>query len=572
MRRYCEEGPRCRTKWRFSWGLALLVFLACPIRAAAGDGGLHAGPAMPGSHPVADLPSAIQRTALGDFIVDNGGFPRTLPELRATLDRTYGDSRSFVVPFSAAPGYTDLDEARTVYLSPAGDLYFGAIKRADGTTDFEFISRSKDTDQFDFGVIRNFGSPAARFEIVDRKNCIICHKNEGPQFYVAPWLNTLARFDPTAAADAPTTQFNAPPNPNFPGISATLHRAFLEHLTAKNPAYAEALHQAVVYDDAYHNGGTAPNFFTQSHARYEGADIAASARDVERLVYLGNQVTLLHSLVDHAPPDTRRLLLSFLLNQSLCVKQMASSSFNDPRISAFEDLVKHELLGGGLNLPVLLNPPPLSHLSGSHDAAVVFTDLEKIRSLHAKKKAARARNTIPDESPLLPENFSALVPVLGSNSYATINGMDLVEAYQASLRLSKQSRSAFCESDEYRNLLAGASLPNRDQIRAAIQHFEQAGAGTTHPGGEARACMDCHGGQIAGIQAPFDLGSLSAWQSRLNSADSAVRATAAHWLAKVNRHDVLGDSPERMPPEPYRSTLSPTEREQLRQYLKLRGE
>ena len=112
----------CRANWRIPAAFPLIVLLSCSTFASSITAETHLNTASVRAD--GNTSENIKRTALGDFIDENKGFPKTLTELRGAMDRIYGSSLSVVIPFSGAPGYTDLDEARTVYFSPAGDLSF----------------------------------------------------------------------------------------------------------------------------------------------------------------------------------------------------------------------------------------------------------------------------------------------------------------------------------------------------------------------------------------------------------------------------------------------------------------
>ena len=268
----------------------------------------------------------------------------------------------------------------------------------------------------------------------------------------------------------------------------------------------------------------------------------ADGSQIEHIVYVSNAITTLHQISTAASPENRKLILSFFLNRSVCLKP----NVEDPKMEAIGSLLKRELLESGTNRSVLLALPSFTHLTGiSGNPRAVFGDLEKIRKMNAKKKRGHVKNLTADESALLAENFLPEdVPFLGKSSYLDFSVKDLVGAYKSSLFLPKRSLSGvFCESKEFQSLVNGASLPNREQMRNAIKDFESA----KQPQGsskraEAKSCMDCHKGQISGIDAPFDLGSLSEWKARLNSKDKSISQNAMDWLRRMNERDALGDS------------------------------
>ena len=152
--------------------------------------------------------------------LNHGVMPTNMTDFVKLLDRYYSDAESvslglavrksiapevgyrnwrdhktdnLIVPFSRAPGYTDLLEPRLIYYSPRGDFFLAVIPRIDGTYDVEFLSRNLRTNEFDFGIINDFGTMQATPVLAKREECTRCHKNESAIFVRFPWSGSLGQ-------------------------------------------------------------------------------------------------------------------------------------------------------------------------------------------------------------------------------------------------------------------------------------------------------------------------------------------------------------------------------------------
>lgn len=145
----------------------------------------------------------LDRSAIGFLIKANG---LKVPSSELEWSQAMGQHavvQSAWIPFSASPAKTSFLEPRLVLaaegppkkpngLNLDGQLYVAIIPRKDGTKDLEFISRNRATNEFDFGIIRNFGSPGKQvLELADKAKCMLCHRTGGPFFSVTPWSQTL---------------------------------------------------------------------------------------------------------------------------------------------------------------------------------------------------------------------------------------------------------------------------------------------------------------------------------------------------------------------------------------------
>lgn len=176
----------------------------------------------------------LSRTALGQVLIEHHKrSPKTMAEWQEILPKTPLEWREVfektnamtdvLVPFSDAPGYTDLDQTRAIFaintfnrgdqsldrVNYTGKLFLGIIVHENGDVECEFISWNRQTRSFDFGIIKNL-SPVTGVAHVTKKSlpevnfpetsaCFSCHKNQGPIFPTAPWGNTTANMSTWAA-------------------------------------------------------------------------------------------------------------------------------------------------------------------------------------------------------------------------------------------------------------------------------------------------------------------------------------------------------------------------------------
>lgn len=185
-------------KKRLRWAL-LASALLCQLKTPAAE--------------VVVLPPELQGGTLERMLRQySGGAPKELSEWQKLLSST-GEMRHSFVPFSDAPAFTSIDEARVI-ASNSPRFFIGAVPRRNGTVDFEFIDwRRSQLDEsgkvrpgeFVFGQVLNvynavYGKPPAdpmRITVVDKgRKCAMCHQTGGPIFTDRPWLGVTGANSP----------------------------------------------------------------------------------------------------------------------------------------------------------------------------------------------------------------------------------------------------------------------------------------------------------------------------------------------------------------------------------------
>lgn len=488
-------------------------------------------------------PPALSETALGELVASNGGtFPSSLEQLRDAFDKRYGKDRSFtgVVFFSGAPGYTDMEETRQLFLSPAGDLNIGAILRADGSIDVEFQSRNHfDPKLLDFGkfTIPKGVKPEPKF--VPRGECITCHRpgGGGPIAVRNEWSGMLVR--------SPFSD------------SSFLHRfeAFYTVHKETNPELKKHLELLKTYGDKYVDLPEAKQL------RWRGADVVAEPREFERRVFASNHVTLLHQLTEKVSPHERKRLVRSILASSVCGR-LSSARLSEAIDDHILQLDDHDQLFQAMTFQ---NLQP----EGTNKR---FSELtaDELVAMHAKKKRNRIKNAHPAETVLDESNFPKMlgsggrsVPLFGENSYSPVGAEDIFKAYGASLLLDLEDPKGFCRSPEFEALVEEGKLPTERSIQPYVRKYRERMGKEAHVLGEAKSCQSCHHAK-SDYPFSFDVESLSAWKERLLAKDKKVAAEADALRKRVLPKLENGS----MPPKPYRSPLSREQMEILKQYLK----
>lgn len=520
-----------------------------------------------------------EASAITNLIKENGGkLPNTLTQLRHYLDNSYrafGEVRTSTIPFSDAPGYTDLEEARNLYLSPLNDLYIGAIPRLDGSVDLEFISRNDETNQFDFGIIKNFGKKNAEMVIVDRNKCTVCHKAGGPIYPIEDWKNTINE------AGRNLESFKL------------VYRAFIKKLGEKDSDFytlhiktEELLKQPVPF-------GGFPIGFANSRATIEAAPYfkmwhgalisPAPAFVMEERVRDANQVLVFRNWLEKGTtPDVKNNALRYYLGQAFGV-DLGSTYVHEKYKDEFEKFPG--------NLPVIVKEHSLNHIELKEVKTV-----DDVIQLSNKKRAQAIKNTSAEESPLNENRFLQTSRPLLGEATGKMNGDSLMMAYSNSLGivrrgelvqkggeyisliyrsvpglLNEEEFASFSKSDTFMNFIQRNHLPNRTELKAAIFAWKNKSEFSINrrsniivpEPARKKACVECHFGDNAILPISFDPASLETWKSMLTSKDPKTVASAKIWLQPVLSHLKAAT----MPPKPFENHLTQNERKALIEYL-----
>lgn len=532
-------------------------------------------------------------------VLNAGKLPPTLARLRRAMETKWGPSRAQVVPFSDAPGETDLDETRTLYGAASGELFVGGIHRADGKIDFEFISRNRNGKN-DFGIVRNYGSPQEEIVIVNPSACVTCHKGGGPIFPRSPWANFLGN--------------NSRPDGLF--------RAFLSRLAQQDRRYrpfqegTEALYKSFVVTKERPGGldgfqGAVETLAKQlgDGAVWQGINLGeqfASAGRFEQAVVHANQLHVLDAYVRAAPTQKQseerlRQVLTRAIHGDF------PEDGKDDFYRAFKDIPS--------NRPVILKDT----MEETFKQRVKGFDSskEKFLEYHEKKKSEKWRNALPELSPTRDSSFLAdshaltgqgtqrhsdelnilyYGPLLASflplfdekgtpppldrssqilksrfekDYRRPLDGKD--QHQKAVITFQTSTLNDFLKSDHLRMHLRGGTLPSPSTVHSAFRDFVTGAParevpyyrGDTKEVNRERTCLDCHAGLVDGVRFNFEMSNLAAWRREMASGDEGRMNHARRWARGVLRS--LRD--ETMPPEPFRLVISANERRELVRYL-----
>ncbi len=532
------------------------------------------------NNPARPTQEGEQDTALSQFILKNGGtLPKDLDEVRKYYDQTYrywtDEFAGVVVPFSDAPKYTDLIEARSIFASPLQDLFIGGIKKDDGTYDIEFISWNYKKKEFDFGRIDYFGTPQAKSVVVDKSECIVCHKAHGPTFTVANWEN--AAFDSS-------------------GINAGVYRAFIKMHTKDDPRI-QSLHQRI--EQIYQNDTKAPlqrEVVDEARKqivadlkpiRWHGIDLNPGQNPAffEKRVASANQVGVLHAFVQSLSDSAdRKRIVGTVLKEAFFTSGIVLHSDLADELTNDQSRLGKALNDFPLNRSFLFRPNPLTHL-GAPD----LKNPEQLLVAHEKKRQGRLANTAKTESPTNDSIiFQRSKPLFGAGTFG-MRYSDLVEYYRASLGvtltldvstnnyehylpevLTPQEMKTFLQSTQFKSLQGSDVLPDRRDFERAAQAWKD-GAKLEHATGNSKKktefspvkrCQDCHLGKDSIYPFPIDLTSVKDWEAYLSSTDNQTQAR--DWMESVISHL----EKQTMPPKPFSTHLKPEEVRELTTFLK----
>jgi hypothetical protein len=512
-----------------------------------------------------------------------------MKELRNEMEKLFGRTQAIIVPFSDAPGETNLDEPRKLYAASSGDLFVGTIHREDGTIDFEFISRNKKTNRFDFGVVRNFGTSQARAMIVNKDACITCHKAEGPIFNVAGWNNTIGN-------DALTGH--------------GLYSALLTRLAAKNQTY-EPFRKRVM-DIASHTPnltlatGELHKASKEMLTVWEGIDLAEQifkGRSFEAIVVQANEVTVLDAYVNAGKNEQERATrIHKILTKSLSYRD----NWGD-RDSLFEEFSKLRE-----NRPALLQSgPDFSIRMPGFD----FSEASFLKYNELKKKE-KFKNTTIDNSPIHESSFvkdsrpvggqgtgSSTLDLNSLYSGVIIENFDPIfqsqyhshevtptEVNQKLLAQFKaisgkeedfnQRSQSFVDatlenykkSRSFLRLVESGILPTPRQVLANFSDFilnqeskveSRRNSTKDAEHDTSKKCLDCHASNVPGAEFHFEFSSIDSWKQALSAADSETVKHAKYWLPDALRNIKEGT----MPPSPFNLKIGGSEKADLVKYL-----